>query len=112
VPHLRARHLRAQGVELRLRNPPSLLEQAPRPHAEGRGQGEPVSRLPDLGDFVVALLAGTLAGLADRLVHDGFEDAAGLVADLVDIADDFLSDLVARPPDGGRACSENSDSRR
>jgi hypothetical protein len=45
---------------------------------------------PDLGDFVVVLLAGTLSGLRDRLLSDGFERAAELVADLVDVADDYI----------------------
>ena len=46
---------------------------------------------PDLGDLIVTLLAGTLAGVRDRLTEDGYHDAAELVADLVDIADDYLS---------------------
>ncbi len=37
------------------------------------------------------LLASTLAGLRDRLADDGFEPAADLVADLVEIADDYLT---------------------
>ena len=37
---------------------------------------------PDLGDLVVVLPAGTLAGLRDRLNSDGFPIAAGLVAAL------------------------------
>ena len=45
----------------------------------------------DLGDFVVVLLAGTLAGLRDRLAADGFERAAELVADLVDDLDAHLA---------------------
>lgn len=52
---------------------------------------------PDLGDLIVVLLASTLAGLRDRLFDDGFEDAAGLVADLVEIADGYLTQL---PLDG------------
>jgi hypothetical protein len=50
-----------------------------------------IRRPPDLGDLVIVLLAGTLAGLRDRLVTDGFGDAAECVADLVDIADDYLT---------------------
>ena len=46
---------------------------------------------PNLGDFVIVLLASTLAGLRDRLANDGFEPAADLVADLVDVADDYLT---------------------
>ena len=50
---------------------------------------------PDLGDLVVVLLAGTLAGLRDRLRADGFLPAAELVSDLVEIADDYLTSAVA-----------------
>ncbi|HWC14775.1 MAG TPA: hypothetical protein VG929_09280 [Actinomycetota bacterium] len=46
---------------------------------------------PDLGDLVVVLLASTLAGLRDRLSSDGFEPAAELVADLVEVVDDYLT---------------------
>ncbi len=46
---------------------------------------------PDLGDLVVVLLAGSLAGLRDRLESDGFSDAAALVADLVEMADDHVT---------------------
>ena len=49
----------------------------------------------DLGDFMLVMLAGTMAGLRDRLALDGFVPAAELVADLVDIADDYLT----RAPD-------------
>lgn len=51
-------------------------------------------REPDLGDLVVVLLASTLAGLRDRLASDGFDDSAELLADLVEIVDDYLT----RPP--------------
>jgi hypothetical protein len=51
---------------------------------------------PDLGDLVIVLLAGTLAGLRDRLVDDGFCPAADLVADLVDVTDDYLTRAVPR----------------
>jgi hypothetical protein len=46
---------------------------------------------PDLGDLIVILLAGTLAGLRDRLEDDGFVPAAELVSDLVEITDDYLT---------------------
>jgi hypothetical protein len=57
-----------------------------------------VSRLdransPDLGDLVVVLLAGTMAGLRDRLIEDGFPRASDLVADLIDVADDYITRL-------------------
>ena len=48
---------------------------------------------PDLGDLVIVLLAGTLAGLRDRLTHDGFARASDLVADLVDVTDDYLTNV-------------------
>ena len=50
-----------------------------------------VDELPDLGDLIELLLAGTLAGLSDRLESDGFSPAAELVADLVEITDDYLT---------------------
>lgn len=46
---------------------------------------------PDLGDLMIVMLAGTLAGVRDRLRSDGFEAASDLVAILVDIADDYLT---------------------
>ena len=49
----------------------------------------------NLGDIVIVLLASTLAGLRDRLLEDEFESAAELVADLVDIVDDYLTRLAA-----------------
>lgn len=48
-------------------------------------------REPDLGDLVVCLLASTLAGLRDRLYFDGFDEASDLVADLVDVADVYVT---------------------
>lgn len=81
---------------------PSLLAAASRRHA-ARGARQPVkatvdSRLrdrpPDLGDLVITLLASTLAGLRDRLSSDGFEDAATLVADLVEATDDYLAGAI------------------
>ena len=50
-------------------------------------------REPDLGDLVIVLLAGTLAGLRDRLTMDGYTPAAELVADLTEVADDYLHGL-------------------
>jgi hypothetical protein len=47
----------------------------------------------DLGDIVVILLVSTLAGLRDRLHADGFEGAASLVHDLVEVADDYVMRL-------------------
>ena len=48
---------------------------------------------PTLGDLVIVLLASTLAGLRDRLESDGFAGPAELVADLVDIVDDYIMRL-------------------
>jgi hypothetical protein len=53
------------------------------------------SREPNLGDLVVVLLASTLAGLRDRLIHDDYIEAAELVADLVEITDDYLTKVPA-----------------
>ena len=54
-----------------------------------------VDELPDLGDLVVVLLAGTLAGLRDRLDSDGFVPAAELVSDLVAMIDCYLTACAA-----------------
>lgn len=48
---------------------------------------------PDLGDLVIVLLAGTLAGLRDRLEADGFEQASELVADLTSRCDRYVEDV-------------------
>lgn len=47
---------------------------------------------PELGDLVIVLLAGTLAGLRDRLLDDGFHIAADVVADLTYRCDRYLED--------------------
>jgi hypothetical protein len=44
----------------------------------------------DLGDLVVVLLAGTLVGLRDRLERDGYEDAADVIGELAELADDYV----------------------
>lgn len=65
---------------------------APRTLRSVRGRdGEPQ---PDLGDLVIVLLAGTLAGLRDRLTVDGFDRASDLVADLVEATDDYLTNTA------------------
>lgn len=53
------------------------------------------AREPDLGDLIVILLASTMAGVRDRLAADGFASAAELVADLVDVVDDYLTNVAA-----------------
>jgi len=55
---------------------------------------ETEDRVPDMGDLIVVLLASTLAGLRDRLSQDGFEAAADLVADLVEIMDDHIERMA------------------
>ena len=50
---------------------------------------------PDLGDLVVVLLAGTLAGPRDRLNADGFPKAAGLVAELTRRCDDYIQEVAS-----------------
>jgi hypothetical protein len=52
-------------------------------------------RPPDLGDLIVVLLAGSMAGLRDRLVADGYDEAAELVADLVELADEYIAQIAA-----------------
>ena len=47
-------------------------------------------RTPDLGDLIVVLLAGTLVGLRDRLISDGYPDAAEVVGELAELADDYV----------------------
>lgn len=46
---------------------------------------------PNLGDLFVLILTSTLACMRDRLKHDGYEDAAELLADLVEISDDYIT---------------------
>ena len=49
---------------------------------------------PDLGDLVIVLLAGTLAGLRDRLQDDGFEKAFEFVSELTEKCDSYLSEVA------------------
>jgi hypothetical protein len=61
-------------------------DERPRPSvSDGDGRTS-----PDLGDLVIALLAGTLSSLGDALNAGGFVSAASLVADLIDVTDDYL----------------------
>jgi hypothetical protein len=50
----------------------------------------PAEPSAELGELVLVLLAGTLQGLSDRLQSDGYEGAAELVSDLVEVVDDYL----------------------
>ncbi len=54
----------------------------------------------DLGDLVIVLLSGALAGLRDHLAGEGFERAAELVADLVDMADEYAAQIGTRASGG------------
>jgi hypothetical protein len=58
------------------------------------GSGACDRSLPCMGDLVLTLLAGTLSALQDRLAHDGFADHAEVVADLVDVVDDYMAHAV------------------
>ncbi len=62
--------------------------------------------MPDLGHLVIVLLAGTLAGLRDRLRLDGFEHAADLVAHLSDTCDEFLTEVIAQRDARCHSCEE------
>jgi hypothetical protein len=46
-----------------------------------------------LGDLIIVLLACTLAGLHERLCTDGYDQPARVVADLVEITNDYLDRL-------------------
>ena len=48
---------------------------------------------PDLGDLIIVLLAGTLAGLRDRLEGDGFAPASEFVAELTERCDSYLEEV-------------------
>jgi hypothetical protein len=49
---------------------------------------------PDLGDLVIVLLAGTLAGLRDRLESDDFPKAADFVSELTERCDSYLEEVA------------------
>jgi hypothetical protein len=94
VSYLRETHSRPEGLGSGVRGAQALLGEAPRPHV---AKGRPVTPegRPDLGDLVLVLLASTLAGLRDRLVEDGFESSGEIVADLVELLDDYISSVAA-----------------
>lgn len=94
VPHLWRGDQGPRGMVTGAGGSPALLAQAPRGHAvEGLEAMRSAVELeaPDLGDLVVVLLASTLAGLRDQLSSDGFDPAAELVAELVEVVDDYLT---------------------
>lgn len=47
----------------------------------------------ELGDLIVVLLSAALQGLCERLLLDGYEAPAELVADLVEVTDEYLARL-------------------
>lgn len=94
MSHLREADQGPRGVERRPGSASALLVEAPRGHDGGSiPVNEARECAPDLGDIVVLLLAGTLAGLRDRLTSDGFVRAAELVGDLVEITDHYLTEV-------------------
>lgn len=100
MPYLRQADPHPGWMDDRPGRSSSLLGEAPRRHAARRDDQQvkvvpDEVREPDLGDLVVVLLASTLAGLRDRLAADGFDPAAELVADLVEITDDYLTSVPA-----------------
>ena len=64
-------------------------------NAPSASEADTEHRTPDLGDLVIVLLAGTLAGLRDRLNADGYPDAAGCVDAAVDVTDAYLETVVS-----------------
>ena len=46
-----------------------------------------------MGDLVMVLLSCTLASLRDRLCAEGYDQPARVVADLVEITNDYLDRL-------------------
>jgi hypothetical protein len=46
-----------------------------------------------MGDLCIVLLSCTLANLRDRLCADGYDKPARVVADLVEITNDYLDRL-------------------
>lgn len=98
VSYLRGSDHDPHGVDGRTGGSSSLLGEAPRGHATRHETGPALrapAREPDLGDLIVILLASTMAGVRDRLAADGFASAAELVADLVDVVDDYLTNVAA-----------------
>lgn len=94
LSHLRPQDPRPRRMVGRGREQAPLLGPSPRRDAAGPAFVT-CEHTPDLGDLVVILLASTLAGLRDRLFQDGFESAAELVADLAEVADDYLTRMAA-----------------
>jgi hypothetical protein len=89
-----------QRVEHRSRSSPPLLEQTPRGDASkravlvaGERPNEREVHGDHMGELIMVLLACTLANLRDRLNADGYDQPARVVADLVEITNDYLDPL-------------------
>ena len=52
-----------------------------------------MANTPDLGDLVICLLAGTLAGLREHLADDGYPKASEFVGDLTELCDTYLLEV-------------------
>jgi len=59
----------------------------------GERPGEREVHWDHMGDLIMVLLACTLANLRDRLCADGYDQPARVVADLVEITNDYLDRL-------------------
>ena len=46
-----------------------------------------------MGELIMVLLACTLANLRDRLSSDGYDQVSAVVADLVEITNDYIDRL-------------------
>ena len=67
---------------------------------------------PDLGNFVIVLLAGTLAALRDRLMEEGFAKAADHVARLVDLCDGYVDSIESKAEGSASTPDPHSRARR
>jgi hypothetical protein len=95
LSYVREAHTRPDGLGPWVGGAQALLGEAPRSHVAAKGRSVTPERQPDLGDLVLVLLASTLAGLRDRLIEDGFESSGEIVADLVELLDDYISSVAA-----------------
>lgn len=56
-------------------------------------RGERDAHEDHLGDLIMVLLACALANLRDRLIDNGYDQVSAVVADLVEITNDYLDRL-------------------
>ena len=68
-----------------------------RERSDACGSDAPAWSVPSMGDLVLTLLAGTLSALRDRLFQDGFAEHGEVVADLVDVVDDYMAQSIWAP---------------